>query len=185
MSEIDLQKLDIAIIYAQRMADGKNPVTDQPSVNDSVINNPNVIRCMFFIRDVLQKVKDNGGIISKKASPGKISFPVEVLNNFIYQKDQTITAFISQLKNLCNNPDTVKLNPVLFTNWLREQGYLITETDKYTGEKKTSTTAQGEDFGLHMEERTAYNGRPYHLIFYGQKAQEYLVEHFKEITGLQ
>ena len=186
MSEIDLAKLDVAITYVQRIADGKNPVTNQPADNDSVINNPNVIRCMFFISDVLQQVKANGGIISRKGSGVKVSFPLEVLNNFTYEKDQSITGFISQLKRMCENPNTVKLNPVLITNWLRNNGYLITEPDRYSGKKITRTTSLGEELGLRMEERTsAYNGMSYNLVIYSQKAQEYLVEHFAEITGVE
>lgn len=48
MEKIDLNKLDVAIKYVQRIADGFNPVNNQPAEQDSVLNNPNVIRCMFF-----------------------------------------------------------------------------------------------------------------------------------------
>ena len=46
--EIDLKKLDTAILYLQRIADGNNPVNNMPAEDDSVLNNPNVIRCMFL-----------------------------------------------------------------------------------------------------------------------------------------
>ncbi len=63
MENIDLNRLKIAITYAERIADGKNPVTNAPAREEDVINNPNVIRCMFFIRDVLQQVYNNDGKI--------------------------------------------------------------------------------------------------------------------------
>ena len=62
MESIDLNRLKTAITYAERIADGKNPVTNAPAREEDVINNPNVIRCMFFIRDVLRQVVSAGGI---------------------------------------------------------------------------------------------------------------------------
>ncbi len=56
MEQIDLKKLKSAIIYAQRIADGNNPINNNPVENDTIINDPNVIRCMYFIKDILQKV---------------------------------------------------------------------------------------------------------------------------------
>jgi len=183
MSEIDLQKLDVAIEYVKRIADGKNPVTNQECPDDSVINNPNVIRCMFFIRDVLQQVKNHKGIIGGRSSGSKISFPMEVLSSFEYQSDLSITHFLNQLKNLCEDPKIVKLTTKAFTDWLKQNGYLEEQLDKFTGEKKILVTQQGLDFGLYMEERTSSYGRPYTVIMYGRSAQEYLVSHFTEIVS--
>ncbi|CBK74998.1 hypothetical protein CIY_23470 [Butyrivibrio fibrisolvens 16/4] len=66
--EIDINKLDTAILYLQRIADGKNPVNNMPAESDSVLNNPNVIRCMYFTKEILEEVKRNGGNIGKKFS---------------------------------------------------------------------------------------------------------------------
>lgn len=54
MGEIDLKKLDVSIEYIKRMAEGKNPINNESLDNDSVLNNPNVIRCFYFIEDVLK-----------------------------------------------------------------------------------------------------------------------------------
>ena len=54
--DIDAKKLDIAILYLQRIADGNNPVNNMPAGEDSVLNNPNVIRCMYFVKEVLEEV---------------------------------------------------------------------------------------------------------------------------------
>ena len=53
MEQIDLEKLEKALIYVDRIAEGRNPVYNLPADNDSVLNDPNVIRCMFFIKEVL------------------------------------------------------------------------------------------------------------------------------------
>ena len=48
------KKLEIAILYLQRITEGRNPVNNMPVDEDSVINNPNVVRCMSFIKEVLE-----------------------------------------------------------------------------------------------------------------------------------
>ena len=37
MQEIDMKKLDLAIEYMKRMAEGNNPVTNQPEEKDSIL----------------------------------------------------------------------------------------------------------------------------------------------------
>lgn len=44
MKWLDMNKLETAIIYLQRIADGNNPVNNMPVKTDSILNNPNVIR---------------------------------------------------------------------------------------------------------------------------------------------
>lgn len=50
MEPVDLAKLETAIKYVERIAEGNNPVNNLPMEEDAVLNNPNVIRCMYFVR---------------------------------------------------------------------------------------------------------------------------------------
>ena len=60
MESVDMKKLETAIVYLQRIADGNNPINNLPAEEDSVLNNPNVIRCMFFVKEVLEEVEPEG-----------------------------------------------------------------------------------------------------------------------------
>lgn len=71
VTNIDLSKLDIAITYIQRMAEGLDPVKNIQVEDDCVINNPNVIRCMYFVQNVLMEVRKNDGVIGSKKRTGK------------------------------------------------------------------------------------------------------------------
>ena len=53
------------------MAEGKNPINNF-SIDDTVLNNPNVIRCMYFIKEILEEVKHNEGYIGKRTKPKKV-----------------------------------------------------------------------------------------------------------------
>ena len=94
---IDQTKLDLAITYIERMAEGKHPVTNQDLVGDTVVNDPNVIRCLFFIQDTLQKVQENGGVITSSTRAKKEEFPFETLKDFKFRKDNSITHIMQQI----------------------------------------------------------------------------------------
>ena len=57
MIKVDCNKLNTALIYVERITEGHNPFNNIPVDTDSVINNPNVIRCMFFYKGCLGRSK--------------------------------------------------------------------------------------------------------------------------------
>lgn len=183
MINIDLSKLDIAITYIQRMADGLDPVKNIQVEENSVINNPNVIRCMYFIQDVLMEVRKNDGVIGSKKRTGKEPFPFEVLDNYIYEKDKSISHIISQIKELVANPNVKVMGYKVLSDWLKASGYLLEEVDKYTGKKTNIPTDKGKELGIYLEERTSMRGENYNVVMYDQKAQEFLVHNLEAIVN--
>ena len=73
MERFDLEKLESAITYVERIADGKNPVNNTIADSDDVMNDPIIIRSMFFIKDVLIELKNNDGIIGKSKGEFKLN----------------------------------------------------------------------------------------------------------------
>lgn len=184
MSEIDLTKLEVAITYVERMAEGNNPVKNIPAEEDSVLNDPNVVRCMYFVRDVLKQVRDNGGKIGGRVSRSvKNPFPFECLSKFAYQEDKSISNFLAQVKLLAEDPNVKGISTTSITGWLKQMDYLVDEYDQLENQKKTKTTAKGEEFGLYMESRVSARGQEYNVIMYSRKAQEFLVQHMEAILS--
>lgn len=181
--EIDMQKLDTAILYLQRIADGKNPVNNMPADEESVLNNPNVIRCMFFTKEVLEEVKRNGGNIGKKLSKKDLPpFPVEVLKEYVYRADKPITKFVEQMNELVDSYVYQKINYKVISDYLKENGYLMV-VDMPDGKTSNRATEKGNSIGIISEERTSTSGKPYIATLYTEKAQVYVIEHIKEILG--
>ena len=101
MEAVDLKKLETAILYIQRIAEGKNPVNNVAADEDSILNNPNVIRCMYFAKEVLEEVKKNNGYIGKKKSKkDMLKFPVGSLASFQYREDKPITKFVEHVEEI-------------------------------------------------------------------------------------
>lgn len=176
MDKVDLKKLDIAIRYIERIADGCNPVNNTPVGEDNALNNPNVIRCMYFIKEVLEEVRRNDGIIGRKVGKHEMrALPVEVLDAYEYQEDKSIMHVVAQIHEPVKDMNVKKVAATKVTAWLNEEGYLVEEIIPETGKKRKVPTEKGKSLGIYIRERE-YEGRVYQSVMYDKNAQEYVVE---------
>jgi len=175
MKQFDRAKLEVAIKYVERIADGCNPVNNVPLENDSVLNNPNIIRCMYFIKEVLEEVQNNGGIIGgKQGKESMRPFPLEILDDFTYKEDKSITHVLHQVYEPIEEMNVKKISVTKVTAALKEEGYLLDEPSPETGKTRKVPSKRGKELGIYMVERE-FNGRTYQSIVYNREAQEYVV----------
>ena len=175
MESFDINKLMTAITYLDRIADGKNPVNNQPAPDDAVLNDPNVIRCMFFVKEILESVKRNGGVIGRRNTPPKLDFPVEVLKEFEYRGDKPITKVVEQINEKVDGDIYKKLTYKVITDWLKANEYLVEQYSEKYQKKVTMPTDKGKGIGIISEERVSSRGDGYIAIIYTKQAQEFIV----------
>ena len=182
MKQFEQEKLAVAIKYVERIADGCNPVNNVPLENDDILNNPNIIRCMYFIKDVLEEVRNNGGIIGgKSGKEPSLPFPIEILDRFSYAEDKSITHVLNQIYEPIVNMNVKKVSVTKITAALKEEGYLLDEPNIETGKTRKVPSAKGQELGIYMVERE-YNGRMYESVTYNQNAQRYVVELIRKLA---
>ena len=93
----ELEKIERAKMYIDKLANGINPIDDSMAPDEDIINNVRLSRCFFFVSDILRQVIENGGthpIVTDKKSrklPLEISF--EKRQQFDY--DEIICVFFS------------------------------------------------------------------------------------------
>ncbi len=187
MEVVDTKKLETAILYLQRITEGHNPVNNMPVDEDSVISNPNVLRCMSFVKEVLEELKRNDGYIGRhprtNQDSSKQEYPLEVLKTFQYSGDKSITKLVDQINNLADMTvyKRVTYNPI--TSWLKQNGYLAERQEGNTGKKVTVVTDKGLSIGIKSEKRRDAKGIEFLYITYGQSAQEFIVSKMGEILN--
>lgn len=184
MELFDQKKLEMSIISLDRLSDGRDPASNE-EIPHIPLDDPCVIRCLWFSKNVLQAVLRNGGKVgSGKSGSGKAAqpdFPMECLEKYTYNEDKTVTHFLAQIKSLADDPHVKGISVRRVTDWLKAKGYLDTEVNRYNGKNETVVTEAGQAFGVYMERRVSSFGREYNLIMYSRKAQEYIVEHMQAI----
>ena len=184
MKQFDLEKLDKAIIYAERMADGKAPYSNQ-YVENEVLSNPNVIRSLCFIKEVLNEVKANGGVVGakrpKNPRANAASFPFGVLKHFEYQYNKPVSYVLKQFVELTGDPTTPIITAAGVNIWLSANGFITKAIVNSEGRENWIPTAKGEELGLIMIKK-GDSGREYVRIEYNKDAQEFLARNLKTIT---
>ena len=173
MKEFDLNRLKVASVYIGRMADGRNPASNQP-VEDEILNNPNVIRCLHFVREVLEEVSANHGIVGKQYVRKKEPFPVEVLRQFAYRRDKPISHVLKQMEEPVEGRDFRRLNASGVNKQLGAQGYIEKRVLEESGRECWFPTDRGEAEGMYIQ-KNGDPGREYVTIMYNEKGQRFLV----------
>lgn len=187
MGTYDLKRLEVAIQYIRRMAEGRNPVTNRPAPENDVLTNGNVNRCLKFVEEILTDVKGTGGIVgaapraSKAPKPGVSSvFPYEILREYRYEEDRQISRFLGQLEGYLPEGQGMPVKATMITNWLRENGYLEKRMMEDIGKENSVPTKKGRELGLYDEKAGSYPNE-YYRVFYNAQAQQFLIDNFRKI----
>ena len=153
-----------------------------PLENNDILNNPNIIRCMYFIKDVLEEVQNNGGVIGgKSGKEPALPFPIEILDRFSYVEDQSITHVLNQIYEPIAESNIKKVFVTKVTAALKDDGYLLDELNPETGKTRKVPSVKGKELGIYMLERE-YNGRMYQSVTYNRNAQEYVVSLVRKLA---
>ena len=188
MEVVDTKKLEIAIQYLQRITEGHNPVNNIPVDDDSVIKNPNVVRCMLFIKEVLEEVKRNDGYIGRRPRTNRDSskqeYPLEALKEFRYSEDKSVSRLVDQFNSLTDLAVYQKLTYKPIIAWLKQSGYLREEQEEGISKKRTLVTDKGSEIGIKSELRKDSKGQEFVYITYSRTAQEFIVSNMDKILSL-
>lgn len=187
MGTYDVKRLDVAIQYIRRMAEGRNPVTNRPAPENEVLTNANVNRCLKFVEEILADVKSAGGNVGIPAKMPRLrrweiskAFPYEVLKGFRYTEDKQISHFLGQIGGLLPEGQEMPVKATMITNWLRENGYLEKRMMEDTGKQNSVPTDAGTALGLYME-KSGFPPNDYYRVFYNEQAQRFIVDNFEKI----
>jgi hypothetical protein len=181
MEQFEMEKLEKVLEYVNRMADGMNPVTGNAYEEDTVLNDPEVIRCMFCVKEILTAVKYNGGMVGARRKLIKKDFPLDTLETFQYVEDKTITKVVGQINEGVDGNVYEKLSYKTITDWLKGNGYLEEVQDEKLGKRTTVSTGKGNDIGITHSLQTNMSGAAYYRVVYDQRAQEFLIKTLPEM----
>lgn len=173
----ELEKIAYAKTYIEKLANGINPLTDQPVSDYDSINNVRLSRCLFYVSDLLRQIVENGGISQRKARAVKIPFQLdyEARKNFCYSETPIpISEIARRINDLIQPEDMKKLSYKSIADWLIQAGFLMLVT-KEDGKTTRKPTAAGIQLGITSEQRQGRNG-PYTAVVYNKAAQQFVLD---------
>lgn len=181
----ELEIMQHAKTYLDKLAHGINPLTNEPVPEEEVVNNVRISRCLFFVSDVLRRVIENGGVEPPKSRERGFFHPfsatAEQLQRFGYSEEPLLVSHIAKRVNdLVETENTKKLTGAAILNWLESVG-LVEEVLTETGRKSRRPTAQGNSIGITVQLRNGPVG-DYQAVVYDRQAQQFIIDNMESIA---
>lgn len=178
----ELETMQRAKMYMDKLAQGVDPITGQELPEDSALNNVRLARCFFYVSDVLGQVIANGGVIG--ARPKLLPFAIteqQLARVRVSQEPVRVTQLVEMISTAVDNPQMKKLSTTAITDWLLGKGFLEKQTTP-DGKSRRVPTASGRMIGLSTETRQGQYGE-YLAVFYNAEAQQFVLDNLADMLG--
>lgn len=180
MDQLELTKH--AKDYIDALANGRDPISGLELPEDTVLNQPRMIRCFFYVSDILRQVVENGGQVGGAKAGRKIPFtlPMERRKDVPFSDTPLpISKFTERLNEMVDPGAMKKLPATAVTGWLVEKGFLTIQEDP-NGRHAKVPTPQGKEIGLSTETRQSAGGA-YIITLYNTDAQRFIIDNLDDI----
>ena len=173
----EFEKIAMAKGVLEKIAQGTDPSTGEVIAGESLLNDPKLVRCFYFIAEVLDKVLS--GLYKIKASEffitkeqkRRVKFPEGKIgvNEFSGCVNRVIDLSISK-----------KLTGVELNRHLKQMG-ILGELKIDDAKTRTVTNDKSKEYGFEMERRI-FNGVDYEMVVMNDQGKEYLLENLESIV---
>lgn len=177
----ELEMINRAKTYIDKLANGVNPLTDEPVSENDIVNNVRISRCFFYISDLLRRFAE--GSFPEAAKKGKkqpFIITEEQRKRFEFSEMPISVSEIARRFNAAVNTEgAVQMRYSGITFWLIESGLLSVDR-REDGREVKLPTAAGMELGISQEVRSGANGS-YTVVVYNENAQRYIVDNIDAI----
>lgn len=181
----ELEKIEYAKSFIDKLAEGVNPLDDSPIPENDIANNVRLSRCFFYVSDILRQVIENGGTrVKKKAKKRKREFTVsdsELVKIQISETPLPVSEISKRLNELVDPETTKKISGSMINNWLLELN-LLEVTVQPNGKNRKTPTEQGKELGIFGEERAGLYGT-YTTTLFSPSAQQFIYDNIEAIVA--
>ena len=181
----ELETMKRAKMYLDKLANGINPLTDQPVPDSDCINQVKISRCLFYVSDVLQGVIEGDCRSEKPKKPKKSSFTItqEDLKKYQFANNPIpVSEVTNRINDLVDLNTMFKLKYTSITTFLLQCGFLV-QGQYVDGRTFRSPTDQGKALGISSEERTGQAGT-YHVTVYNAAAQQFILDNIDAVIEI-
>ncbi len=162
-----------------KIAHGTNPITGNEMDGEEFLNDPRIIRCFYFVADILQNVLD-GRYSSKKYAPFVIT-PEQKSRVKLPEGKIGVNAF-SKCVNEVLDMTGKQLTGTELNKKLKKMN-ILSETVNSEGKSATTINENSYKFGFELEHRS-YNNREYDMVVMNDMGKKYLLDNLETIMGV-
>ena len=178
----ELEIMQRAKMYMDKLARGIDPITDQEVSGDSVLNNVRLARCFSYVSGVLDQVIANGGEVGQPVRNTEFSITPEQLAQVrIMDYPVRITEFADAVHQAVGDPRMKKPGVKKITDWLVKKGFM-TQITGPDGKTHRIPTDRGLTMGMSTRLRQSRDGE-YQAVYYDRNMQRFLLDNLGAILA--
>lgn len=178
---IDIEKLNSAKAWMEKLANGINPLNDELVKDDDLINNVHISRCLFYVAELLGEIK--AGTSADRRGRKAFFLSVKDALNIPISAPNGIANFV-RLVNAYIPTAMKPLSAAQVIKWLRNED-LLQEVHKEDGRKTNLPTEKGNMVGITTEVQRNPEGLEYQRVAYSVEAQKFMLNNIESIAALQ
>lgn len=172
---IDTQKLKETKGLIEKLANGVNPITNTPIQDESILNNPKIVRSFYFLTDYIEIQIEQKKFPIKK--PTKFVITHEQLEKVVLPIGEIgINEIAKAINKVIDQQVSKKVTGQMINKKLKELG-ILSEMVAEDGKTNTITNENSEGYGIESVARN-FNGREYQKIVYNEVGKEFLLDNF-------
>lgn len=187
----ELEKIEYAKSFIDKLANGINPLDDTPIPEDDIANHVRLSRCFFYVSSILQKEIDREQRKAPKEKKTKklpFSITQEQLQQFEYSPSPISVSAMGKKINWLVREEIEEKRMEKFSYrkinyWLREIG-MIEWREWDNGKSKRFPTPEGEEIGLVLQIWENY-GRISPVIYLSEEAQHFIIDHIEAVMAAE
>ncbi len=179
----DFEKMDKAKTVLMKIAKGINPINGEPIKDESFLNDPKIIRCFYYITEVLDNVMNGAYSRGGKLTHFFIS-PEQKAMVVLPDGLIGVNEFSKQVNKCIDQSKSKNLTGVELNKRLKKMGVLGEETNTVTGKSRTVTNSSSKEYGFEMITRS-FNGAEYEMVVINDTGKRYLMDHLEEIMSIE
>lgn len=177
--DLEKEKIVKAGEILNKMANGINPVNGQPIDADCFLQDPRIIRCLFFVQQILNEAAERPANKAVR-KPAKFIITDEEKSNVRFPEENIgVNQFARCINNAIDLNRSRKITGVEINKQLKKMGILAEEllTD---GKKRTIVNANSHKYGA-VTERRNYNGNEYNMVCFNDIGKKFLLDELEKI----
>lgn len=176
---LDKEKLIKAREILGRIANGVNPINGESIEKDSFLQDPRIIRCLFFIQEVLSEAIE-GKLNTYSKRPQQFSITEEEKSRVELSNGRIgVNEFAKCINKVIDLNRSKRLTGKELNKQLKKMG-ILSEQQLPDGKKKTVMNDKSKEYGIETELRS-YNGTEYEMILFNDIGKKYLLDNIEEI----
>ncbi len=176
----EIEKIEKSIAVLEKIARGVDPLSGEILRENSFLNDPKIIRCFYFVTEVLKNVSQ-GAYSNPKATEfvitgeqkKRVEFPEGKIGVNEFSKR------VNECLDLCFSK---RLTGVELNRRLKKLGVLSEEKTE-NGKTRTIVNDNSGKYGFEMEKR-AYNGVEYEAVVMNDSGKKYLLDNIEAIMAM-